>query len=280
MTAGMFLFSGVDTMGKFLTGTLDPIQITWSRQLGLLLGVMFLLVRIGPSLLHSKHVGLQIGRGTLAAFSAVVFIYAVSFIPLADAVAISFVAPFIVTIMGAVILRERVGPRRWAAVIIGFLGTLIVIRPGFDALHPAAFAVIVAATAFAARQVISRMVAGADPTRTTVAYTAIVSFALLSVPLPWVWQTPTAFEITLLAVMAVMAALAEVLVIMALDAAEAVVVAPMQYSLMIWGTIYGFLVFGQLPDLWTWVGALIIVATGLYMLNRERIVARRSSIPE
>ncbi|MEM6310214.1 MAG: DMT family transporter [Pseudomonadota bacterium] len=276
MTAGMFLFSGVDTMGKFLTGTLDPIQITWSRQLGLLLGVMFLLVRVGPTLLRSKHVGLQISRGALAAFSAVVFIYAVSFIPLADAVAISFVAPFIVTIMGAVILRERVGPRRWAAVIIGFLGTLIIIRPGFDALHPAAFAVIIAATAFAARQVISRMVAGADATRTTVAYTAIVSFALLSIPLPWVWQTPTAFEITLLAAMAVMAALAEVLVIMALDAAEAVVVAPMQYSLMIWGTMYGFLVFGQLPDIWTWIGALIIVATGLYMLNRERLAARRS----
>ena len=275
MTAGMFLFSGVDTMGKFLTDTLHPVQITWSRQIGLVLGVLFLLIRLGPGLMRSAHVGLQISRGVLAAFSAVVFIYAVSFIPLADAVAISFVAPFIVTLLGALVLREYVGPRRWIAIIIGFLGTLIIIRPGLGVLHPAAFAVIAAATAFAMRQVVSRMVAGADPTRTTVAYTAIVSFALLTLPLPWVWQSPTSFEITLLAAMAVMAALAEVFVIMALDAAEAVVVAPMQYSLMIWGTMYGFLVFGQLPDIWTWVGALIIVATGLYMLNRERIAARR-----
>ena len=224
----------------------------------------------------SANPKLQIGRGVLAACSATLFIVGVSYVPLADAVAITFVAPFMVTVMGASILREPVGIRRWTAVLVGFIGTLIVIRPGMGAIHPAALLLIVAATAFALRQVLSRILAGEDKTQTTVAYTAIVSWTLLTIPLPFIWQNPSSgLEIGLLMAMAVVAAVAEVLVIMALDAAQAVVVAPVQYSLLIWGTFYGFAVFGELPDAWTWLGASIIVATGLYTLNRERRALRK-----
>jgi len=279
MAMGMFLFSGVDTMGKFLTETVHPIQIVWFRQLGLFLGVVVLIAIRGRSVLISSNPKLQIGRGVLAACSATVFIVGVSYVPLADAVAITFVAPFMVTVMGALILREPVGLRRWTAVIIGFIGTLIVIRPGMGVIHPAAVLLIVAATAFALRQILSRILAGEDKTQTTVAYTAIVSWTLLTVPLPFIWQNPSSsLEIGLLLGMAVVAAFAEVLVIMALDAAQAVVVAPVQYSLLIWGTFYGFVVFGQLPDTWTWLGALIIIATGLYTLNRERLALKSRNL--
>lgn len=272
MALGMFLFSGVDTMGKFLTETVHPVQIVWFRQLGLLLGVIVLIGIRGWSVLVSSNPKLQIGRGVLAACSATLFIIGISYVPLADAVAITFVAPFMVTVMGALILREPVGIRRWTAVLVGFIGTLIVIRPGMGVIHPAAVLLILAASAFALRQILSRILAGEDSTQTTVAYTAIVSWTLLTIPLPFVWQTPSVgLEIGLLLAMAVVAAFAEVLVIMALDAAQAVVVAPVQYSLMIWGTFYGFVVFGQFPDAWTWLGALIIIATGLYTLNRERL---------
>lgn len=281
MALGMFLFSGVDTIAKFLTDTMHPIQIVWSRQTGLLLGVVILVALQGTSVLRSAQPKLQIGRGVLAACSATLFIVGVAYVPLADAVAITFVAPFIVTILAAVILREPVGIRRWSAVIIGFLGTLIVIRPGMGVIHPAAVLLIVAAAAFAARQVLSRFLAGEDKVQTTVAYTAIVSWTLLSVPLPFVWQTPvTPLEVFLLILMACVAACAEVFVIMALDAAQAVVVAPVQYSLLIWGTIYGVIVFGQFPDGWTLLGAAVIVATGLYTLNRERIAMRKKQPPE
>ena len=277
MALGMFLFSGVDTIGKFLTETTHPIQIVWCRQLGLLLGVLVLIAIQGRSVLVSKQPKLQIGRGVLAACSATLFIVGVSYVPLADAVAITFVAPFIVTVLGALILREPVGIRRWSAVCIGFLGTLIVIRPGMGVIHPAAVLLIVAAAAFALRQVLSRFLAGEDRVQTTVAYTAIVSWTLLTLPLPFVWQTPaTPLEIGLLAAMAVLAACAEVLVIMALDAAQAVVVAPVQYSLLIWGTIYGMVVFNQFPDGWTLIGAVVIVTTGLYTLNRERLALKNN----
>ncbi len=279
MTLGMFLFSGVDTMGKFLTESLHPVQIVWFRQSGLLLGVLILIAMQGRSVLRTVHLKLQIGRGVLAACSATLFIVGVAHVPLADAVAITFVAPFMVTVMGALILREPVGARRWAAVVIGFIGTLIVIRPGMGVIHPAAGLLIIAASAFALRQVLSRVLAGGDRTRTTVAYTAIVSWVLLSLPLPFVWQTPVSgLEIGLLIAIAVFAAFGEVLVIMALDAAQAVVVAPVQYSLLIWGTLYGFLVFGDLPDLWTGIGAVVIVATGLYTLNRERLAMRAQKL--
>lgn len=278
MALGMFMFSAVDTMAKFLTDTIHPFQIVWCRQLGLLLGVVVLIGLKGRSVLVSANPALQIGRGTLAAVSATLFIIGVKFVPLADAVAITFVAPFMVTVMGALILREPVGIRRWTAVIIGFIGTLIVIRPGLGALHPAAGLLVIAAAAFALRQILSRILAGGDGAGTTVAYTAIVSCILLTGPMLFVWETPgSTTEILLLVAMAILAAAGETLVILALDAAQAVVVAPLQYTLLIWGTFYGFVVFGQFPDGWTWLGALIIVATGIYTLNRERLVQRRRS---
>ena len=276
MAAGMFLFSAVDTQAKFLTATLHPVQIVWSRQLGLLIGVLVLLALRGITILHTRHPGLQILRGGLAASSATLFIVAVSFVPLADAVAVSFVAPFIVTVLGALMLREPVGIRRWAAVTIGFLGTMIVIRPGLGVIHPAVVLVLLAAMLFALRQILSRVLSSSDRTVTTLAYTALVGSLILTVPLPFVWQWPTSpVQVALLVGIAIMAALAELLVIKALEVAQAVVVAPVQYTLLIWGTMYGYLVFSQLPDLWTWIGGLIIVATGFYTLQRERVVARQ-----
>lgn len=275
MGLGMFLFSAVDTGAKFLTADLHPMQIVWTRQLGLLAGAFFLLATTGRAILRTHHPRLQVIRGVAAAGSASLFIFAVSYVPLADAVAVSFVAPFMVTVMGAVILKEPVGIRRWIAVILGFVGTLIVLRPGMGAVHPAAGLVIVAAALFAARQIISRAIADTDRTPTTIVYTALVGSAVLTLPLPFFWRTPTGQEALLLIGVAALAGVAEVAVIKALELAMAVVVAPVQYTLMIWGTFYGWLVFGQLPDLWTWVGTGIIIGTGVYMLQREHRAARQ-----
>ncbi len=276
MAAGMFVFSAVDIQAKLLTETLHPIQITWSRQLGLLIGVVVLLGFRGTSVLHTRYPGLQIARGAVTAGSATLFIIALSFVPLADAVAVTFVAPFIVTILGALVLREPVGVRRWTAVVIGFLGAMIIIRPGLGVIHPAVMLVLLAALFFAARQIMSRLLSGSDPTVTTVAYTALAGSFVLSIPVPFVWQWPeTTLEVGLLVGMASLAALAELLIIKSVEVAQTVVVAPVFYTLLIWSTMYGYLVFAELPDLWTWVGALLIVATGLYTLHRERVVAHR-----
>lgn len=275
MTGGMFVFSAVDIQAKILAQNLHPVQIVWSRQLGLVLGVVILLALKGPSVLRTQRPFLQVVRGALATGSAVLFIAALIYVPLADAVAVSFVAPFVVTLLGAWVLKEKVGVRRWTAVTIGFIGTLIVIRPGLGAIHPAVMLVFVAAILFAMRQVLSRLLADTDRTATTVAYTALVSGFLLTLPLPFVWQWPqSTTQIGLLVSIAVLAAGAEILVIKALEVAQAVVVAPMQYTLIIWGTAYGYFVFGHWPDYWTWIGTTIIIATGLYTLNRDAKVNR------
>lgn len=275
MALGMFLFSAVDTGAKYLTTDLHPFQIVWTRQLGLLAGAVFLVAMHGRRILVTTHPRLQVSRGLVAALSASSFIFAVSYVPLADAVAVSFVAPFMVTLMAALILREPVGLRRWAAVILGFVGALIVIRPGLGVVHPAAGLVVLAAFFFALRQIISRWLSDTDRTATTVVYTAFVGSAVLTVPLPFVWETPGARELVVLSGIAVLAGVAEVCVIKALELAMAVVVAPLQYTLMVWGTFYGFVVFGQLPDVWTWAGTAIIIASGIYTLRREYVVAQK-----
>ena len=240
------------------------------RQIGLLTGVMVLFWFYGTAILQTRRRGLQLLRGLLAVCSAAAFIFALRYVPLADAVAVSFVAPFMVTILGALLLGERVGVHRWSAVTIGFIGMLVVIRPGLGVMHPAVFLVLLAALAFALRQILSRFLAASDRTATTVAYTAIASVLLLTVPLPFFWKTPEhGWQLALLIGMAVCAAAGEFLVIRALEIAYAVVLAPVHYTLIIWATFYGWLVFDQIPDLWTWIGAAIIVATGLYIMHRE-----------
>lgn len=275
MGLGFFMFAASDVQVKLLAGELHPVQIVWTRQLGLLCIVGFMLATHGTSILATKKPGWQIVRGALAVLSASTFIYALRHVELADAVAVTFVAPFIVTIFSALLLKEPVGLRRLTAVTIGFVGTLIVIRPGMGVVHPALMLVLFSATAFALRQILSRHLAATDKTPTTVAYTAIASVLLLSLPLPFFWTTPESTrQIMLLAGMAVCAALGEFLVIKALEIAHASVIAPIHYTLIIWATMYGWLVFGQLPDQWTWLGASIIVATGLYIMNRERQLTR------
>lgn len=270
MLLGMFLFSAADALAKLLTQTLHPVQIVWTRQSGLLIAILVLLALRGPGMLRTLRPGFQMARGALAVGSAVSFVLAVRYLPLADAVAVGFVAPFFVTILAAFLLGEPVGPRRWIAVLIGFAGTLIVIRPGAGVMHPAVALVFLAALLFALRQILSRRLARTDRVITTVAYTALTSSAILTIPLPFFWHTPeTAQEIWLLLALAVLAAIAEVCVIKALELGQAVAIAPIQYSLILWATFYGFVLFGDFPDLWTWVGTAILVGSGLYTIWRE-----------
>jgi len=243
--------------------------------LGLFIGVCILIAIRGKRILNTPKRHLQVVRGVVAAGSATLFIFAINHVPLADAVAVSFVAPFIVTVLGALILKEPVGFRRWLAVLTGFVGMLFVIRPGFGVFHPAIFLVLLAATLFAIRQLVSRWLSGVDSIETTVVYTAIVAFSIISVFQPFVWQTPNSVRVYLLAIsMAITAAVGEILIIRALDIAQSVALAPIHYTLIIWGTLFGYWVFGDLPDQWTMAGCGVIVISGLYTTYREFTISK------
>ena len=271
MLAGMFVFSAVDAQAKYLTQYLPSLQIVWARQIGLVVGVMILIVWHGRAILRTGFPMLQITRGAAAALSATLFISGLNFVALADAVSVTFVAPLVVTMLAALLLGERVGLHRWTATIIGFLGTLVVIRPGLDSFHPGLLLPLLAAILFAIRQVISRHIGSRDRTETTLAYTALTAFLMLSVVQPFIWQPISSLKlIAILASMSLMAALGEFQVIRALEIGQAVFVSPLHYTIIIWASLYGYLLFGQFPDIWTWVGSFVIMASGLYVFYRER----------
>ena len=275
MVAGMFLFASADVLAKYLTQSFHPVQIFWFRQLGLLLGVLVLLGIHGRSLLKTSRLGLQLARGLLAILSGLLFIFAVRHVPLADAVAASFVAPFFLTILGAVLLGEKVGVRRWSAVVVGFIGALIIVRPGMSVVHPSVMLVVAAAACYAARQILGRLLSDTDKMMTTIAYTSLTASLLTSAALPFFWQLPdTAFQWLALLLMGLLSGVGEVVMVKSLVVAEAVVVAPIHYTLIIWGTLYGYFVFNQLPDQWTWTGMVIIMAAGIYTLQRDKVKNR------
>ncbi len=277
MVLGFCFFALGDALAKLLTNSLPSLQIVWFRTLGLFIGVCVLIAARGVSVLKSARPGLQVLRGLGAVGSAMCFIVAIRYVPLADAVAVTFVAPFIVTALGALLLQEPVGPRRWLAIVIGFVGMLIVIRPGQGVVHPAIFLVVVAATFFAFRQLLSRWLSGVDSVVTTVAYTSIVTFSVTGIAQLLVWVTPSGLDVILLiAGLALCGAVGEILIIRALDIAQSVALAPCHYTLIIWGTFYGFVFFDDLPDQWTLVGGLVIVVSGIYTIYRERVLARNS----
>jgi len=270
MLAGFFFYSTSDMLAKVLSETVNPLQIAWLRQLGLLSGVVVLLAWKGPRILRSRHPVLQFGRGLTVVVAATSFLFAITYVPLADATAVSFIAPFIVIVLAGLVLGETVGLKRWIAVALGFAGTMIIIRPGFNAFHPAIFLVILSGLAFGIRQIISRRVSGTDPLVTTIAYTALTAALLLSLPLPFIWKNPLDLTQFLMMVgIAIIAGCGELSIMRALDLGEAVVLSPLQYTLMIWATIWGFLVFAQLPDMWTLIGTAIVIGSGIYSLYHE-----------
>ncbi|MGC6536026.1 MAG: DMT family transporter [Candidatus Puniceispirillaceae bacterium] len=272
MLAGMSIFAIVDAMAKYLTQDYHPMQIVWTRQLGFFVGAVILIAWRGTVILQTKRRGLQILRGLFAVMSAWIFITGIAIVPLADATSVTFVAPLIVVVIGALVLREPVGWHRWSAVIIGFMGTLIILRPGFDAFNPALLFPFFAACFFAGRQIISRYLAQTETMITTICYTAIVSFIATCIPLYAVWQMPNVpSHIWLMLAMTLLSAIGEICIIWALQIGLAVAVAPMHYTILLWSTLYGYLFFNQLPDGFTVGGGLMIIATGLYALYREHV---------
>ena len=276
MALGFALFAVADTIAKVLLEYYPPLQVVFLRQLGLFFGVNFVMLYNLKWFGKTQNFSKQLLRGFTQAGSAVIFLVGLKTIPIADATSIAFVAPLFVIILSYFILKEPIGIRRWLAVVIGFSGTLIIIRPGFEIIKLGHLFIIIAALLFALRQIISRLLAPTDNPLTTAFFTAYTSVFIFVLFQPWVWTPITdKNHIFLFLVYAVFAGTAEFLVIKSLQIAHAVVVSPLQYTLLIWVTIFGFIIWGILPDFWTFLGAGVIIATGLYSLHRERV--RKSS---
>jgi drug/metabolite transporter (DMT)-like permease len=262
------LFGSSDTISKYLSGSLPIVEFIWIRYVLFLITAVCLVRR--RSILP-RNPGLQITRGLCVVGSSILFVYGVRQMTMAQATTISFLSPLLITILSIPLLGETVGPRRWAAVGVGMLGMLVVVRPGLGGFQPAALFGVASAFCWALALIITRKISNSDTPQTTVLWSAGIGIAVLSLILPFqaIWPTPKQLGLSL--VLGVLASGGQWAVVLAHRIAPASLLAPFFYSQLLWVSVLGFLVFGNLPDIWTIVGAAIIAASGLYTAHRERV---------
>ncbi len=264
-----------DGFAKVLAADLPPVQIVWLRyfsQTSLILPIVIWIY--GRRALATRSPITQIVRSLLITGAAFCFFSSVVTIPLADAVAVFFVSPFIVTALSPLVLGERVGIWRWSAVTAGFIGTLIIVRPGFEAFEVGMLYALGAGVCFALFVLVTRRLAGGDPPLVTTFITGLGATALTAIALPWVWVALTPPMIWPIAIMAVLGCLFSVFVILAYEHAGAAQLAPFGYVEIAAAAVVGWVLFGQLPDWMTWFGIAIIVSSGLVIAWRERVRRR------
>ena len=269
---GMLFFGSMDAVSKHLTSTLPVVEILWVRYLFFaIFGFLLAVHNSGLSGLKTSIPFLQVGRGLALGFEIILFTYAFRYMPLADAHVMAASVPLIVLALAVPILKEHVGPRRWIAVIIGFLGVLVILRPGFGEWQPILLLPLTGALGFAVYLVLTRMAAAFDSVGTSAFYTGIVGLAVLTIFLPLEWKEPSMEEWCWLIVASVLGLCGHISVIKALSMAEASMLQPFFYVVLVWATFLGFVIFGDVPDLITIGGACIIVGSGLYAWHRERV---------
>ena len=278
MAAALFVLASMDAAAKHLTETLEAPQILAVRFWIFFLFASFLARRGGGGRVQrSRRPGLQVIRALVLTAEMTAFLVAFSVLPLADVHAIAAVSPLMVMALAALFLGEQVGPWRWAAVAAGFLGVLIIIRPGAGVFEPMSLLALAAAGAWAVYQILLRAVAAYDPPETTTLFTAGVGVVCFSIAAPFVWRAPTPEAWAILALVGVLGSVGHALLPAAYRAAPASTLQPMAYSMPVWAATLGWAVFGELPDLWTIVGGAVVIGSGLFALWRERLAEKRQS---
>lgn len=280
MLASIASFACSDAASKIMTGYVSAIEVAWFRFLVFTLIVLSAAVASGQwTAFHSSRPTLQALRSVGVLGSAIFFIMGLALLPMAEATAIAFVSPLFVTALSIPVLGEIVGKRRWAAIGIGLIGVLIVIRPGTQAFVLASIFPLLSAASWAIALVITRRIGTSDGPIVSLAYAAVGGLAATTFMLPFVWVTPDWRVIGLGLTTGLFATMGHWLVILAFQNARASVLAPLSYSNLLWSGLLGFVVFGNVPDRWTIVGAAVITASGLYTVHRERMHAAPNRKP-
>ena len=276
MLVSGFMFVTMDMLAKYAADDLPVPIIVWGRYAFhlIIMVALFPGARMKRLWRTERPIALSL-RGGLLAACTLFFFLAISTVPLADANAITFASPFFVVALSIPILREKVGGRRWAAVVIGFIGVLIILRPGFQEVHWAYLMLIAVALMFALYSIMTRQLSRNEDPVAMLFYTGLVGALCSSLVAPFYWQTPNVQQWLLLLGIGVIGGVSHLIVIHAFKAANASMLAPFQYPMIIWATLYGYYVFDDVPDAWTIAGAIIIIASGFYVWLRELGLARR-----
>ena len=274
LLAATLFFSISDVLAKLLGERVPVIEIGWIRYVTFLVILLGVGAREGRVRFRVNHPWAQAIRGVMMVVSALFFIFSLRFLPIADAAAVGFVSPLLITALSVPMLGEVVGLRRWSAIGVGFIGVLIVIRPGTGTFQPAAFLVLGSSLAWAVATILTRKIAGREDASATMLWAGMVGLVVLSLAVPFVFVVPSAMDVLLYVALGGMATVGQYWMILAYRNASASVLAPFNYIQLIWSAGSGYLVFGALPDGMTLLGASVIAASGLYTIHRERVRAR------
>ena len=276
MVLSIFMFSFGDAMGKFLVGTYSVGQLLFLRACAALLLLLPLMWKQRHQFLHLERPRLQLFRVVLSTLEVAAFFVATVYLPLADVITYYLAGPIFVTAMSAIFLREKVGWRRWTAILIGFCGVLIALRPSAQTVSLPALIALGGSLSFAILMLITRSLRKTPDI--VMASSQFVGTFLLGAGLSaFHWVPPTPGSLVIFALAGASSVTALFCVNRSLKLAPASVVVPYQYSMIVWAVIFGFVVFGDVPSIATIVGAAIIIGAGFYIYLRERDLGRPSA---
>jgi len=271
LSIGAFLFSITDVIVKLLGRKFDPMELALFRYgIGMII-LTPIFLKMGLENLKTKKIGLHIIRMLLAMLAQVGIFITVINIPLADATAIFFSKPLFTTIIAVFLVSEIVSKRRWSATAIGFLGVIIMVRPGSGSMNLIALVGVAAALTFAIANVLIRVLSKTEPPNRILFYYHIGGIIVFTGPAIFVWQTPIGIEWVLLISVAVLTTIGMTCFVQAFSIGEANAVGPIEYVRLIYAAIFGYLVFSEIPSLWTGVGAILIIASAIYIARDEAI---------
>ena len=265
----------MDGFAKYLSSDLPVLQITWARYfftVAFTLPIMFFFFK--KNLVWTDKPKLQLIRGLILLTANVCFFYSISIISLAKALTLAFIAPLIVTAFSPIFLGEKVGFRRWSAVIIGFIGSMVVIRPGFVEINLASLAALGTGVMYGFYLMITRKLSSSDNPLLTLLLTGVVGAIIISFVMPFVWIKPTLNQWSMMAAIGIFACVGHLFIILSLKYADASKLAPFSYFEIVTNIIIGYYFFSDFPDKWTFVGLFIIILSGIYISRRENIVKR------
>jgi len=272
--AATLIFSVSDAIGKHIAMTYGPLMVSFARFVFSFATILLIFpLRLGEAV-RTRRPGLQVARSLAVIGANTLFFIGLRYNPLADMVAIGAATPFITTILAIVLLGEKVGVRRWTAMGIGFVGLLIIVRPGLEVRDWTYFMPIASGTFWSVYVILTRKAGGVDPPLTQLFYAPLAGSVAMSAAAPFYWEMPQGHDWALLVVIGTCATIGHLVLIKAYRLAAASVIAPYAYVNIVFATIIGYLVYGDFPDHWTLVGTAVVVGSGIYVFYREAQLAR------
>ena len=259
---------------RHVSDGMHSFEIVFFRNLFGLVAILPLALRAGIGNLKSRQPGLQLLRSAFGLVAMFTWFYALSVVPIAQATALSFTSVIFGSIGAALLLGERMRLRRWSAVLAGFAGTLVILRPGFGDVDPAALIVVLSSICWAGALLTVKRLSATDSVVCIVTWNSILLTVLsLPVAIP-VWVTPSTEQLLWLSLIGLLATLGHLAMTGAFKASDATAVLPVDYTRLLWATVIGYLAFGEIPDIWTWIGGTIIFASTTYISYREATLRR------